>query len=112
MDSWTLDKDMVDRLGLAFCRLNCYEWDEIVGPKPEGYDELPDEDSFSIKKILNHKKYRRNPSKYEYIHPAIEAIKSIIGDANCSRCWWIYKLGRTEQEWFRWYCSEAFNLCD
>ena len=29
----------VDRLGLAYCRLNSWEWDDAVGPKPEGFDE-------------------------------------------------------------------------
>ena len=25
-----------DRLGLALCRLNCGEWDDFLGPRPDG----------------------------------------------------------------------------
>ena len=31
----------VDRLGLAYCRLNRYEWDNILGEKPANFDDLP-----------------------------------------------------------------------
>lgn len=90
----------VDRLGVAACRLNCWEWDEIIGPKPEGYDQLPryiPERPFRIRKGL---------SKHDYTKPAIKAIESIIGKANISRCWWKYVLGRDETEWLKWYVNE------
>ena len=28
-----------DRLGLAYCRMNCWEWDDYMGNKPEGFEE-------------------------------------------------------------------------
>ena len=72
----------VDRMGLAYCRLNSWEWDEIIGPKPDGFDELPWYDNRKFKKFR--KKIR---TKSDYLTPAIEGIKSIIGEANLSRYW-------------------------
>lgn len=92
----TVDKsklDRTDRLGLAWCRLNSFVWDEIIGEKPPGFDELP---NYAEGKA----------SKHDYVHPAILGIESIIGEANASRCWWVFKLGKTEEEWLRWYISE------
>lgn len=85
--------DRIDRLGLACCRLDCFEWDEIIGEKPDGFDALPN----YVKGKL---------SRYDYVRPASLGVKSIIGEANASRCWWKFVLGKTEEEWFRWYVSE------
>ena len=94
----------IDRLGLAYCRLNCYQWDDLVGPKPEGFDDLP-------RSASRHMPWqKKKPSKSDYIRPAIEGIKSIIGEANASRCWWLFVLGKTEEEWFRWYVTERFKV--
>lgn len=82
----------IDRLGLAYCRLNNWEWDEILGPKPDGFDSLSREE------------------KYERTRPAWDAILSIIGEANASRCSWVFNLEKSEGEWFRWYVSERFKL--
>lgn len=97
-----LRKD-IDRLGLAYCRLNTYEWDEILGPKPDGFDNLP---KWAKKKWPFSKKKR---TKSDYVRPAMRAIERIIGETNCSRCWWVYGLGRTEEEWFRWYIRESIK---
>lgn len=97
----------VDRMGLAYCRLNNWEWDEIIGPKPDGFDELPWYDNRKFKKFR--KKIR---TKSDYLTPAIEGIKSIIGEANISRCWWKFELGKTEEEWRQWYVTEAFRNGD
>ena len=93
----------IDRLGVAYCRLNGYEWDDILGPKPEGFDELPvDSPKAGV--------FRKHiPCKRDFTGPACYAIKKIIGEANASRCWWVYKLGRTEEAWFRWYTRECFK---
>ncbi|MBD5151288.1 MAG: hypothetical protein HDT16_02060 [Oscillibacter sp.] len=109
----------IDRLGLAFCRLNCWEWDDIVGPKPEGFDDLRISDRFSVERYrhpflmwvlekIDPDTYQRGRYKFDYTHPAIEAITSVIGEANTSRCWWKFELRRTETEWWNWYCTEKF----
>lgn len=86
----------VDRLGLAYCRLNCFEWDEILGDKPAEFDNLPD---FPRKRLFQ----RKMTSKQDYVYPAIIAIEAAIGVANTSRCWWLFQLGKTEREWMKWY---------
>ena len=93
--------NQTDRLGLAFCRLNSWRWDELIGPKPEGFDELPNYDP--KQGWLFHKKIR---TKSDYIDPAIAGIESMIGSANTSRCWWKFVLGETEEAWFRWYTGK------
>ena len=62
----------VDRLGLAYCRLNSWGWDEIIGPKPDEFDKLPWYDNRKFKKFR-----RKIRTKSYYLTPAIEGIKSI-----------------------------------
>lgn len=99
--------NFVDRLGLAFCRLNSWEWDDIVGPKPKGFDGLPKCDNRRFKIFQKEIK-----TKSDYLGPAIRRIESIIGKVNTSRCWWKFELKKTEEEWNRWYVAEAFRNGD
>jgi len=94
-----------DRLGLAYSRLKCALWDEILGPKPVGFDDLP-KFSEDIKKPFRPRQHTR--SKYDYTNTAAEAIEEIIGEANISRFQWVVVFGRTEEDWFRWYTVERF----
>lgn len=73
-----------ERLGLAYCRLNSFEWDPI----------------------------QRKPSKCDFVAPAIMAIKSIIGEANTSRYWWRFELHKSDEEWFHWYVSTQGPLSE
>ena len=88
-----------ERLALAYGRLSGYLWDPILGPKPEGFDDLP---RYTEPRRFTRK---RTPCKSDFVRPAMKAIESIIGEAATSRFWWVYGLGRTEEEWFRWYIS-------
>ena len=81
----TTDDLSPDRLGQAYCRLNCWEWDPILGDEPEGF--------------------KSNPRAY--VMPAIRGIISIIGEAAANKYWCQYECGKTEIEWFRWYTSPA-----
>lgn len=89
-----------DRLGVAACRLACYEWDEILGPKPEGFDELPE---YRGNRFFFG---RKKASKQDYVMPAYAAIEDAIGEANVTRCWWKYVLGKSEEEWLRWHVNK------
>lgn len=91
-----------DRWGLAYCRFNSFEWDEYFGPKPDYFDELPEYDLDE-----STTPYRRFRTKYDYVQPMIEKIEQRIGRINTSRCWWIFELGKTEEEWARWYYSDS-----
>lgn len=93
----------IDRLGLAYCRLNCYEWDEIFGPKPDGFDTLPDVPP--KRRLFQPKRL----SKHDYLAPAIVAIECVIGKANISRCWWLFQLGRTEADWLHWFAVKTLE---
>lgn len=99
----------IDRLGLACCRLNQWEWDEYIGPKPDGFDQLPrwERHPFLMKILatISPKKYAPIRSKSDYITPVIKAIESDIGADTISRCHWVYGLKRTEEEWRKWYYS-------
>lgn len=103
IDASSLNK--TDRLGLAYIRLKCVSWDEILGPKPEGFDDLP-KFSKDIKRPFRPRQHTR--SKYDYTNTAAESIERIIGEANISRFWWAIILGKTEEEWLRWYTVERF----
>ena len=104
IDEATLDR--IDRLGLAYCRLNRFEWDEILGPKPDGFDDLP---AYPPKRKHSTRHGSQPISKSDYVEAAIWAIRSIIGEANCSRCVWVLGLGKTEAEWLQWYLNERFR---
>lgn len=104
----------VDRLGLACCRFNCGEWDDIIGPKPEGFDDLPEDDEYSSERIhhpikmrllsrIFPQKYAKKKNKYDLIAPIMRAFRLELGDANINRCWWKFGLHKSEEEWWLWY---------
>lgn len=93
--------NQMDRLGLAWCRFNCWEWDEYFGPKPDYFDELPERNLCG-----DETPYRRFRTKGDYVGPLADKIERLIGSINTSRCWWIFELGKTEEEWARWYYSD------
>ena len=109
--------DRTDRLGVAYCRLNSWEWDEYMGPKPENFDSLPEFDKNYMKRV-NHPiimrilerifptRYAKKSTKQDYIRPKIKRIEQDIGGANVSRCHWVYGMKRTEDEWRQWYYSD------
>lgn len=106
---WDCDIDedalnYVDRLGLAYCRLNSWKWDPILGAKPIGFDSLPDYDRKEGRLF-----HRKRPSKSDYVGGPMTAIEQIIGPANIDRCWWKFRLKKTEAEWFSWYVRERFS---
>lgn len=91
-----------DRLGLAYCRLNSWKWDELFGPKPDEFEDLPD--------------YNRpgeaKKTKEDYIAPIMRSIEQNCPDMLLSRCWWIFELGKTEEEWFAWYFGKRLERTD
>ncbi len=99
VDESSLNK--IDRLGLAWCRLNHSEWDNILGSKPEGFDEMR-EFPAPWWKFWE----RRKTTKYDIVLPRMNNIEKLIGEANVSRCWWLFVLGRTEEEWEKWYMNK------
>ena len=98
------DPGFIDRLGLAYWRLSRWEWDELLGSKPEGFDELPN---------VWYKRWpweKRKPSKEDYVRRPMRAIVAIIGEANVSRCWWAFELGKDFDEWLHWYLTGQITV--
>lgn len=84
-----------ERLGLAYCRLNSWQWDDLFGPCPEGFYDLP----YSSGKpgVLTRDVYTQRPK---------EQIRAELGIAKVSMYWWKFILGKSEEEWKRWYYTE------
>ena len=88
IDETTLNFEQ--RLGLAYCRLNSWQWDDIIGPKPNDFDNIED--------LL---------VKNEYLHEPFQRIINIIGERNCNKYWWMFALDKTEDEWVEWYYKDC-----
>ena len=78
-------EEFLDRLALAWVRLNCWEWDDILGDKPEGFDTMTDHE------------------KRPYIDYWATRISTVVGKARISKAWWEFKLGRNEVQWTEWF---------
>ena len=74
-----------DRLGLAWARLNTWKWDHLFGEEPKGFYDLNQAD------------------KHKIISPLMRKIEAEFAHRATSKAWWIHELGKTEEEWQRWY---------
>lgn len=95
--------DYLERLGIAWCRLSNWQWDELLGDKPEGFDDLPE--TVPFRRFFP----KRENCKMNIVLPLMNKIERIIGDAGTSRAWWKYELGRSEEEWREWYEKRIKN---
>lgn len=102
VDESTLNHE--ERLGLAYCRLNGWEWDELFGPKPDGWDTMPDYE-YPYTYGSKRKVY---PTKYDYTKPMMHALERILGEAKCSYYHWRFNLNRSYDEWLQWYVCEKY----
>ena len=72
-----------ERLALAAYRMNCWQWDDMFGEKPDGFDRMTIDE------------------KNKFIHPQFMQIDELLGDVYLGRCFWIFD-GKTEAEWLEW----------
>ena len=80
----------MERLGLAYCRLEGLHWDEHIGPKPEGWDTARDDVKFFI------------------VQKHLQRIEQILGKVYLDRCRWVYDTRRSEESWIelrQWMCD-------
>ncbi len=56
--------------------LNSWEWDERVGTKPSGFDELPDYNYKWYHKLLKRR------TKADYIEPAMARVSQLLSKEN------------------------------
>jgi len=80
-------KYTIDRIGEAYVRMNCWEWDDICGPKPDGYDELTGNEKYKLPAFSD----------------AFDQIKRHLSHEQRSMYWWTIALGRTQEAWREWY---------
>lgn len=71
----------MERLGLAYCRLEGLHWDEYIGPKPKGWDNARDDERFAI------------------VQEHLRRIETILGKVYLDRCRWVYDARSSEQSW-------------
>lgn len=88
-----------ERLALAWSRLNAWEWDEYIGPKPDGFDDLPESFPLSFLSV------REPLSKSYYIHPVMAVIKETIGEYAVMKFRHDYYWPETTEEFDQWYFS-------
>lgn len=80
----------MERLGLAYCRLEGLHWDEYVGPKPKGWDEA------------------REDVKFFIVQDHLRRIESLLGKVYIDRCRWVYDRKLSEESWIKfrqWMCE-------
>lgn len=85
----------MERLGLAFCRLENLCWDVAAGEKPNGFDEADDR------------------GKRKLADEPMRKIKAILGTQYINRCRWVFDLHKSEESWLeiqsRLYDKIYFN---
>lgn len=87
-----------ERLAQAYLRLMQCEWDDLVGKKPLGFDDMP--------LIGESRLFRKSkPGRFDYTYPASEMIKEILGPAQLSQLLWTINHGHAGKEWLQWYIS-------
>lgn len=63
------------RLALAYWRFQMWEWDEIAGPKPDGFDKMKPFPRNFIERTFFSGKFRK-----AYLEEISACIREIIGD--------------------------------
>lgn len=76
-----------ERWALAWYHLNNWEWDELLGAKPEGFDGLPEH------------------LKMELIECPMQRIREVLGDAGLSWLLWKLANGDDREAWMRLYIT-------
>lgn len=78
----------VERIGLGYCRMNRFEWDEeLFGPAPDGWDKL------------NNIERHKHPQFRHYC----KMIDDILPEKMQSMYYWMIELKKTYDEWEEWW---------
>lgn len=93
-----------DELCEIYHNVNEWRWDDRLGDKPEGFDSLPD---FNWR--LRHKIARRK-TKEEIIGPVFREIKKLVPEKELLRHHHIVNLGRTNEEFEKWWENEEDRI--
>jgi hypothetical protein len=92
-----MKRKTIARFGKAYATLNTWEWDEYIGKKPEGFDDLK-----------NYDRDKTVITKNTIITPYMNFIHDLIGEKNCNRYWWKYELHRNYLKWLIWWYTQDY----
>ena len=104
--SQTLKKYSQTELCEIYHQLNSWEWDDRLGEKPEGYDDL-----IGWRYKWYHV-FTRPKTKYEVITPIINEIKMIVPRKELLRHHHLVNIGSTNEEFEKWWCIEEREESD
>lgn len=77
-------------------KINCYEWDERLGEKPDGWDDMPD---FVLSK------QHKIPAKTDIVRPIMKEIEKSISEKQLMKYWHIAELGSTKLQYELWWAK-------
>ena len=84
--------------------INCWQWDDALGAKPDGWDELPNY-YYGWRSTL----YRNRITKSDILNVLSSGIMRLIGSKELSKYHIVHNLGDTEDEFEDWWARQAFN---
>lgn len=88
-----------EELCRIYDNLNSWRWDDRLGKKPNGWDDLPNYRRTSIGKMFFN-------SKYKIIRPIMAQIEEEIGKKKLLEWHWIHNLHKTKEEFEAWLSKE------
>lgn len=111
MESIKKPETLLERYGRAILQMEQWEWSDIIGPKPDGFDDLPIEQRVEI--IKPHLKEAR-----EIVGPVVESYWRHKVDFNGSDERWLKrrrdacKREREREESYRSFLRERIEMAD
>ena len=96
-----MDKDLflklnsltTEELCEIYYNLNCFRWDDRIGEKPDGFDDLP------RNRFKWYHRFTRKTTKRDYVEPMLMIVKDILPEKDYSH--WLnvkkYKMMTNEQ---------------
>lgn len=78
-------------LAEIWCNLNQYDWDNRLGEKPDGFDEMPNYDR------------KTTFSKHFHLKPYYDEIMARTSDFDRSRAWHLNVLGHSKLQFYHYW---------
>ena len=101
-----LEAYSIEELCEIYCNLNSYKWDDRIGEKPEGFDELPK------RRFKWWHTFTRKVTKEDIVEPYFYFVKSMIPEREISYYWNVVKhktMSKKEFEIFWKKHQETFH---
>lgn len=81
----------IDRIGKAYCMMNCFEWDtEIFGKPPKGWNKMDSRTKYENRRFRE----------------CFKLIDAALTEREKSMYWWTIELKRSYNDWKKWYDKE------